>query len=202
MPQTHYLAVSGSGGHLKHLRNRSRIHSQRMVAGEVTGIWKVPKNPRTVHLDGLHLSVNDIPGLNDIPAVSLGQTLMTQAHPENGNLPGKSFDGLNRNTRIRGSTGPGRNNQPPGVQLLKLCHCNLVVPEHLHLFIRVVRDKLTDHLINIVCKRIVVVDYCNESLITHPQTSTPAARARALSFSLVSSSSRSGLESYTTPPPA
>src|SRR5579862_6241410 len=90
---------------------------------------------------------------DDPPAKRLAHCLVPQAHTKNWDLPGKSANQVNRNSRLFRRTRPGRNHDALEFALRNFIQRNLVVAAHFQL-----APQLAQILRQVVSEGIVVVE--------------------------------------------
>src|SRR2546429_670412 len=118
---------------------------------------------------------------------------MTQAHAQDRDLAAERAHCLVGDARVIGSSWSGRDDY--AIELCQLVHAHLVVAKD-----RRLRAELGHVLDEVVGERVVVVDHGEAR--HHIASAISMALNIAPAFSRVSSYSRSGLESATTPQPA
>ena len=192
MPDAHDLAVPRPGGDDEPVRHRLRVDHQRMVAGEDRRRRYPAEHAASVRGYRIGLAVHDRLCLDDTPSEGGADRLVSQAHPQDRDLAGEPANRLQAHARVLRPARAGRDDDPRRPQRRDPVHVDPVVAEHADLL----GGDLRKVLEQVVGKRVVVVDQdIHQSL-------TPSALTSARSFSSVSSSSRSGDESKTTPAPA
>src|SRR6266850_8411443 len=125
-------------------------------------------------------------------AERLAQALVAETHAEDGHLARQLPNRLRRDTRVRWRPRPWGDDDP--IKRPKLRNRDLVVAEHARL-----STELGQVLHQVVRERVVVVD---DGEVHHICSAISMALNMAPAFSSVSSNSRSGRESATTPAPA
>src|SRR5438093_5968624 len=132
---------------------------------------------------------------DDLPPERLADALMTEAYPEDGNLAAEVANRLRGDSRFARSAGAGRDDDAAVGR--KLTRRHLVVAEHVRH-----GPELGQVLDKVVGEGVVVVDD-GEARVAHRISSAISTALNiAPAFSSVSSNSRSGFESATTPAPA
>jgi hypothetical protein len=89
---------------------------------------------------------------DDLSAEYLGDALVTEAHPEYGDIP-RTADELLGDASVGRTSRPGGYDYPVGFHRESLVDSELIVTEYLHVGV-----KLPDILHDIVYKRIVIID--------------------------------------------
>ena len=192
MPDAHDLAVRRPGGDGEPVRHRLRVEHQRMVAGEDRRRRYAAKHAAPVGGYRVGLAVHDRLRLDDTPSEGGADRLMAQADAQDRDLAGEPPDRRQAHAGLLRAARAGRDDDPRRPQRGDPVDVDPVVAVHADLLIGELRQVLEQ----VVGKRVVVVDqHVHQSV-------TPSALTSARSFSSVSSNSRSGDESYTTPAPA
>src|SRR5207249_4245750 len=130
---------------------------------------------------------------DDLAAEHLADALVTEADTEDRDLAAQLADGLVRDPSVVGSARSRRDDDP--IELRQLFDGHLVIAKN-----RRLRAKLGHVLDEVVGEGVVVVDHRDAG--HHIASAISMALNMAPAFSSVSSNSRSGLESATTPHPA
>src|SRR5579884_383957 len=99
------------------------------------------------------LAVHDAVGANYSSAECRPDRLMSETDAQYGNFPGKLLDQLNRDSRLVGRAGAGRDHDLARMQFAHLVHGDLIIATNLHLF-----SGLANVLHEIEGERIVVVE--------------------------------------------
>src|SRR5262249_36303680 len=123
----------------------------------------------------------------------LSDTLMPETDSQNRRTGTKFANQIVADSRVVRSSGSRRNTNLLRAQLFNLAKVRLIVPLYHQL-----RPKLTKILNQVVSKRIVVIDNKDHK----NSCARSMARNVALALLTLSSYSKSGSESATTPPPA
>ena len=154
-----------------------------MVAGELALFSYRAEKSLSVQVHFFDDSVLDEFGSYDFCAKGFGDSLVAKTYSQNGNFSCKIFYRLFADASVTRSSRAWRHDQIIWLFGLDVCHSHRVVSDNLNL----VGSKRLQGLDNIVCERIVIVDYKY-----HYFSSVLNVAMSAPSFSLVSSNSRSG----------
>src|SRR4029077_8468364 len=129
---------------------------------------------------------------DDLRPERLAHALMTETHPKDGDLAAEVANRLHGDSRIAGSAGAGRDDDSAVGRQLARRH--RVVAEHVRH-----GPELGQVLDQVVGERVVVVDDGEAGFAHRISSAISTALNIAPAFSSVSSNSRSGFESATTP---
>src|SRR5690348_13987788 len=191
--KAHHGAVGGPRGDDQLVRNRRAVDDERVVASRLEGIADARQHARVVVTDPRRLAVRRLVA-HHLGAEGLAHALVAEAHAEDGHLAGEVAKNLRRDARIGG--GPGTRRDDDAAEGSELGGLHGVVAEHFGLAV-----ELGHVLDEVVCEGVVVVDDREPS--RHRISSAICTALNiAPAFSSVSSNSRSGRESATTPAPA
>src|SRR5438067_5051374 len=163
-----------------------------MVAGGLERTRQALKRWPAVVVDRRRLAVHGL-APHDAAAERLPDALVAQTDAQDGHLARELPDGGERYPGVRGAPGPGGDHE--SVVPNQVRDFDLVVPVYGRL-----RAQLGQQLDQVPGERIVVVDHRDAAHRIASAISTALNMAPA--FSSVSSYSRSGRESATTPAPA
>src|SRR5215510_15341213 len=191
--QSHHHTIRRPRAGLQHGWHRAGVNDQRVVARGLEGVGEPREGSAAimVHLRGLpvHWLVP-----HDRCAERAAQRLVPKADAEDWQTPAQLSYRLHRDPRVLRPARTGRDDKR--VVATQLLDADGVVAEHLW-----VSTQLRQVLHQVVCEGVVVVDDRNPCVhVSDSACSTAANMAPA--FSSVSSYSRAGWESATTPAPA
>src|SRR5260370_14822403 len=197
MAQAHDGAVGGPCGDDELCWKRSPLDDQRVISGRLERIGDAGQHARVVVADPRGLAVRWFVA-DDAGAEGLAQALVAEADAGDRDVSGQVPNRLVGDACIIRGAGAGRDHD--AVVAGQLRDCDLVVAED-----RRLHPELTEVLHEVVRERVVVVDYgqLGRAAVDHHNSSAiSTALNMAPAFSSVSSNSRSGFESATTPAPA
>src|SRR5712691_1290873 len=194
--QAHHGAVVRPCGHHEIVGDRYPLDDQRVIPRRLERVGDARHDAGVVVADPRSLAVGRHVA-DDLCAEDLAQALMAEAHAEDRDLPGELFDRLVGDARVVRCPGTGRDDD--AVVTGELPDRDLIVAEH-----RGLDSELSEILDEVVREGVVVVDD-REAGRWWSRHHMPSAISMALNiapaFSNVSSNSRSGRESATTPAP-
>src|SRR2546428_1626154 len=194
--ETHHSAVVGPRGHHEIVRQRGPLHDEGVIPRRLERVGDAGHDARVVVANPRRLTVCGLVAY-DLRAERLAQALVTEANAEDGDFPGQLLYRLIGDAGIVRRAGTGRDDD--AVVAGELLDSDRVVSEHVRL-----HAELAQVLDEVVCERVVVVDDrepCLRRACHHMPSAISMALNIAPAFSSVSSNSRSGRESATTPAP-
>ena len=93
----------------RHVGDAVRLHDQGVVAGGHEGVGQAGEHAPSVVVDGRGLAVHEGRGGHHGAAVDLADGLVSEAHPEDGDLAGQLADHRHGDAgRSRAAPGPAR----------------------------------------------------------------------------------------------
>src|SRR5438552_11790192 len=190
--QYHYRSVVCPRRDNEVRRNARPFDDQRVVARRLERFAHAGQHTRVVVVDPRRLAVRRFVA-DHLSAEDLPDALMAQAHAQDRDLAAERAHCFVGDARVVGSSWSGRDDD--AIELCQLVHAHLVVAKD-----RGLGAELGHVLDEVVGERVVVVDHCEAR--HHIASAISMALNIAPAFSSVSSYSRSGLESATTPQPA
>ena len=195
MLHCHDLAVLCPGSHFQALRHGLRCRGQRVIPGHGKSLRQSFEQQAASLLPyhGL-LSMHQGLGVGDRRAKGCADRLVSQAHAQQRDILSQLLCCLDDDSRILRPSRTGGKDDPVRFQFPDLLNGHLVVPDYLD-----IRIQLSDQLIQVVGKAVIVVDQQCHPSISFPAFSREFSTARALFRH--SSCSFSGTESYTIPAP-
>ena len=107
VPQAHDKSVSRSGRNLQALGQTLPFYHQGMIARCLESIGKALENGPVIVANLAGLAMHQVRSWDNLPAKSLADGLMTEADSENGLLPFKSLEQLERDAGLIGISGSG-----------------------------------------------------------------------------------------------
>src|SRR5437660_11270895 len=184
----HDLPVVGGGRDGEHRRHAVAGDGERVVAGRLERVRQSGEDAAAVVLDAGRLAVHRPPRPHDGGAVGGADTLMAQAHAEDGRRSPEAAHHIRRDSGLAGRARARGDDDVRGSELLDLLVRRRVMASYHRLL-----SQLPYIARQVVHERVVVVD-------EQYHGSRAAIRPRALSS--VSRYSCAGSESATMPPPA
>ena len=176
MLHCHDLAVLCPGSHFQALRHGFRCRGQGVIPGHGIGLRQSLKQQAAPLLPyhGL-LSMHQGLGVGHRCSESCADRLVSQAHTQQRDIFPQLFGCLDDDSRILRPSRTGRKDDPVRFQFPDLLNGHLVVPDYLD-----IRIQLSDQLIQVVGKAVIVVDQQRHPSISFPAFSREFSTARAL----------------------
>src|SRR5579859_5486918 len=194
MAHSHHDPILGPGVGDQHVGHGIGGDHQRMVSSGLEGARQAGEGTGPVVPNERGLPVHGLVA-HDLAAEGLAQALVPQAHAEDRDAPAEVPDGLDRDPRVLRAPGAGRDDQR--LMAGQLLHAHLVVEEDVDIAL-----ELAQVLDQVVGERVVVVDDGDPGGAHGILSAWAMASNMAPDLASVSSNSRAGTESATTPAPA
>lgn len=147
----HHLSVRSPGGDFELVGNLGR--RERVVAAGLEPLGQAREDALAVVLDRGGLPVEERLRGPDLAPEGLDDCLMAEADAERRHARTEPPDQLDRDARVRGPAGAGRDQEVGGGERLDLLDRDRVVPEDAYL-----RAQLLEEVDEVVGERVVVVD--------------------------------------------
>ncbi|VTR66459.1 hypothetical protein DESC_480169 [Desulfosarcina cetonica] len=171
MPQPHDFAVIGRGGDLEAVGQARRFHRQAVVAHGLERRLDPLENPLPVGGNHGGLAMHQPLGRNDLTTKGMGDGLMPQTDPQDGNRSGKTSDHIQADPGGFGPARARRNHDGLGGHGRDIFHVNGVVALDHHAF-----TDLPEVLHQVVGERIIVVDHQYHFVFASPCRISSKAR--------------------------
>lgn len=111
------IGMLAPGGDVEAVGQRVALHHQGVVTGHPQRVVEPLEHPLIAMADERGFAVHYLTGTHYAGAEGLRQRLMTETDAENGQLASEVADGIERDPRLIGRTGTGRDHQKTGGEL-------------------------------------------------------------------------------------